>query len=1392
MRVIAINAREQEDRRCLEELTNATLHDADNLVAQARRRVYQLRNRQIVVKTPDGGRRKNVPRTLDTETQAGSAHPGGVRKEQKENDATGRFSHAPGSGPGQPQGVEHEHVSDEVLQRAEPAAAKPSPVHAGQKRGLQSAASQAKPKRPKAQAGASAPVEALDATGGSCHGPSPQPSEGRPATVGKPIDVGTLVTATPVQSQPIGETPVGQTLEKSADNGSRRGRARPKKQPTTQPAGDVQTDMAQPAEPAIARGQSAVVGYSPRVTRSRRAQPPAATSPSAAATKQVRSRSTRQKRDMKEAQLGSPGMHPKSKAATERGAIVPPAPLVTSEKVGTAVTTIQPSTSGGASEQHVGKLQATAAMEELNACSSGREVDAGQHLAGAHTDGPGEELCMHEQDDMPLPLAEGDGQPNGPVSEPTLDDVAGPAAAMSGQLNTGPKVCGRDGEEQQPASFQPNEHAPAPQRGLEKPSAAATANVKRMPANVAAALAVFGAISAKAGVNSSAKATLASPCATTRQDGRSSARRIDPPGPGLAPGTEAVRPAEELFSFGTKPKEQSSPTMPHFGSAAEQVAAAGNAASDSLLFEQERDGTQHSPVEAAVLVAPAEDMAAVACTPGAGPSSVADQTEEPEVLEEVQGAGDCENANDPDAIDGQAPTYGEDGAGIGAEANDRVEFRHRSLSLTLAVQSPITRASGAELNTQQALSDAIADNVGSGMMVEDNAVQEHVQEATQSTAVDCVGEVVEIVVDDAVKAGPLDPEQSLYDGPVPHGQESFVDVTAADEPEDTQTECVATVGAGKAEAMERDNLDGATGCDAGTGGSSAPAPSAQMDVQSTGAQADQEGHGADTEATVPPSKPKGSNLVSAIRSFLPQRTAPSPPPAAGKKPVKVKALEAAQAAKQKEAARQAERALARAAAADRQRQVQVDAGPSNAGGKSGDCIAIGAAVGTLEGVKAKAAFYQQREEQAKKAAAAQAAIRKLAVPTTAGAPLGAQPLAPGDKAGANARAAVAAGDSEAALVASAAAAPAAMAPPSAVKPSVVGLTGVRGVNPAPSAASAETVADKQRRVEAKRREEEERRRAELEARTKAKDDKLRNIEAAKQQQRLGGGGGAPRPPPPLIPNPVAVQASGRRPLLNGAGAGAGQAAAVYVKPEPENGNMGFVSLNAAKTPGPKTGTAKTPGPKTGPVANNMVSPAVQMQIKLLPAVHAQSAAAGPEGTKAAGAAPGLPRPKPVGVVQAKQAPVAAAGSQREGGVTPGAADLTEEDRRNVLAIQTSPYVMQVKPRTPAVMTATKPLFNYEISPYRSDSDSDTYDDEDGPGRRCKPVPAWAAEDKVLLAVDAQAGMNADAIFGSYPRTIDVVKVFSNMPPPGDKDPRGRPRRDYRRRGSSGNWELDMF
>lgn len=91
--------------------------------------------------------------------------------------------------------------------------------------------------------------------------------------------------------------------------------------------------------------------------------------------------------------------------------------------------------------------------------------------------------------------------------------------------------------------------------------------------------------------------------------------------------------------------------------------------------------------------------------------------------------------------------------------------------------------------------------------------------------------------------------------------------------------------------------------------------------------------------------------------------------------------------------------------------------------------------------------------------------------------------------------------------------------------------------------------------------------------------------------------------------------------------------------------------------------------------------------------------------------------------------------------------------------------------------------------FRSDSDAS---DDDGveSGRVRKPMPTWAAQDKVLQAVKAQAAINPDTIFGHYPSTIDLVKVFAGMPPASLTVNGGRPRRDYRPRGSSGIWSDD--
>ena len=108
----------------------------------------------------------------------------------------------------------------------------------------------------------------------------------------------------------------------------------------------------------------------------------------------------------------------------------------------------------------------------------------------------------------------------------------------------------------------------------------------------------------------------------------------------------------------------------------------------------------------------------------------------------------------------------------------------------------------------------------------------------------------------------------------------------------------------------------------------------------------------------------------------------------------------------------------------------------------------------------------------------------------------------------------------------------------------------------------------------------------------------------------------------------------------------GLSTTVQIKPEPETNRTGPT--------GPHT--ARTPGPKAGPATANMVSPAVQMQIKLLPAVHSHSiataaaeagaskpnTAAGSTMAGGAGMVPGLPKPRPAGASQGQKQAAAAA------------------------------------------------------------------------------------------------------------------------------------------------------
>ncbi|GIL64542.1 hypothetical protein Vafri_18444 [Volvox africanus] len=1376
-------ANRQEERRHLEELANGLREDVQNLVAQASHRVYQLRGRTIVITTPEGSRRKKTARTNDHQ-ETKSELSAGAEEEIEIGGPAGPVAPVPAGKLEQAHQAGTRPSNEQDREDAEPVEPDASTAQSGQKRGRSrpGGASKAKSKRAKAQAVQSVPGGQLDAAAVPGQGSIQQPSRDGPTMATKHIDVSADATAALCQNESISEVPAAQLQEDPAGKGTRRSRNRVQKQAAKQVPCD--SHMGQEAgQPECAGGAERPrppqsVAFSPRVTRARRAQPAANSqraAPSAAA-KPTGGRSTRQKRDMVEAQLGSPGLHPKTKPATVNGVSVPPAPAVNAPTPAAAVTPArnvdpaaasrQANIGGSASVADLKSMQVAKAMPRRGACPSTSGTDPSVGPQPRETDSS-----------LPLPPTD---KPEVYLRKGESDDVAlQPAAMTMMQPDSGQAVCSKDGAQEWSASSQPENRVHAQQPPSEKMSIAPPDNVRRMGAHIAATIAMFCGKTAPGAVG---------PSSTAAGPARVENAKLDPTGanalsadaskglPGdLAPEagpSESTNSYEQFFSFGTNPKEHSSPPMPHFGPAVEQVTAACDVMTVTATPEEGPDGPPEDlPTEADVPEMSVRHCGQASSALAAEPSNAAEQTaDHHEPPDEILEVDVLDNPDMPDLVGERVSCDGEpDGADL--EATVRGEVRNRSLSLSLAPQSPIVLIAGAAVDTQQqaAVGDADPGDIG------------------------CPGGSEEREEADSENAA------------------------VGFEAEDTQTCFGGNAIDEGGEADDREEPVACEGSGADTCASTGPSASVPAGSQSGEAQSRLKEGGVGAEMPAQPNKPKGGNLVSSIRSFLPQRTVPSPAPAAGKKPVKVKALEAAQAVKQKEAVRQAERALARAAAVERQRQGQGDAEPSNAkpGTQAPSSVRLtptksftqqgadhvatctttesgtgGVQTTSVGSVLAKAAFFQLKEEQNRKPAVDLGAGRKHAGGVTA-----AQGAVPSYKAGANARAALAAGDNETALSASATATAPALVPPStATNPQSLGTAASsRGLNPALAAAPSETVADKQKRVEAKRREEEERRRAELEARTKAKDDKMRNIEAAKQQQRQGGGGGAPRPPPPLIPNPFAAQVMGKRPPLNASVTSSGPAPAVQVKPEPESNKIGPAGPIAAKTPGPKLGTVKTPAPKAAPLASNMVSPAVQMQIKLLPAVHSQGPAA--DGTKANACAPALPKPRLAGLAKQAQGgvPVVGAADQQtatDNDLTPGAEDLTEEERRNVHAIQMSPYVMQVKPRTPGMPNSTKPVYaNYEISPYRSDSDSD---DDMEQSRRGKPVPPWAAHEKILLAMQAQSGINPDTIFGTYPSTIDIVRVFADMPPPGKTDARGRPRRDYRRRGSSGIWDADMF
>ncbi|KAJ7515888.1 hypothetical protein O6H91_22G033000 [Diphasiastrum complanatum] len=86
--------------------------------------------------------------------------------------------------------------------------------------------------------------------------------------------------------------------------------------------------------------------------------------------------------------------------------------------------------------------------------------------------------------------------------------------------------------------------------------------------------------------------------------------------------------------------------------------------------------------------------------------------------------------------------------------------------------------------------------------------------------------------------------------------------------------------------------------------------------------------------------------------------------------------------------------------------------------------------------------------------------------------------------------------------------------------------------------------------------------------------------------------------------------------------------------------------------------------------------------------------------------------------------------------------------------------------------------SYEISPYKSDDDDDDVDDD---VRRKKPIPLWARKENLIPLLRRQAHMDPDQIFTSA-KTCDLFEVFGTTG--------SRKRKDFGQRSDSGDWLVD--
>ena len=107
--------------------------------------------------------------------------------------------------------------------------------------------------------------------------------------------------------------------------------------------------------------------------------------------------------------------------------------------------------------------------------------------------------------------------------------------------------------------------------------------------------------------------------------------------------------------------------------------------------------------------------------------------------------------------------------------------------------------------------------------------------------------------------------------------------------------------------------------------------------------------------------------------------------------------------------------------------------------------------------------------------------------------------------------------------------------------------------------------------------------------------------------------------------------------------------------------------------------------------------------------------------------------------------------------------------------------IQMDPKSPVRHEGPAEVPQYDISPYRSDHDSD-----DGEPRNSKVVPHWAREPQLTAQLTAQQYTDPDEIFMQHQKTCSLDAVFAGC------DKSGKKAATFSRRGSSGNWIQDRI